>query len=84
MLSKLQITHTEIKTVLDLLYRQYGYDFSNYTKASLRRRLQKLMYDKKTVTDGSFNEFQLIFCRTALKCLMRELKYSGRNNYFMF
>ncbi|WP_026769054.1 protein-glutamate O-methyltransferase CheR [Asinibacterium sp. OR53] len=53
MLSKLQITHTEIKTVLDLLYRQYGYDFSNYTKASLRRRLQKLMYDKKTDTGAA-------------------------------
>ncbi len=50
MLSKLQITHTEIKTILDLLYRQYGYDFSDYARASLRRRLQKLMYDRKVTT----------------------------------
>lgn len=47
---RLQITHTEIETVLDLLYRQYGYDFSNYVKTSLRRRLEKLMHDRKLAT----------------------------------
>lgn len=35
----------EIEILLDVLYRYYGYDFRNYAKASLKRRLQKTLGD---------------------------------------
>lgn len=50
MQSNSSISHAEIKVILDLLYRHYGYDFSNYATASLGRRMEKLMYDRKAAT----------------------------------
>jgi chemotaxis protein methyltransferase CheR len=57
----------EIDYFLDAIYRQYGYDFRNYSRASLKRRIQyrlgqsgltyisemvpKILYDKKFLDD---------------------------------
>ena len=37
------ITDEEIDLLLHELFRAYGYDFTNYAKASLRRRIVRLM-----------------------------------------
>lgn len=38
-----ELEKLEIEILLDVLYRQYGYDFRNYAKASLKRRLRKTL-----------------------------------------
>ncbi len=47
MLLKPEINSAELKNILDLVHQRYGYDFSQYAKNSLRRRMEKLMQDKK-------------------------------------
>ncbi|WP_025761723.1 CheR family methyltransferase [Dyadobacter tibetensis] len=36
------ITDTELTTLLEDIYRQYGYDFIGYSKSSLHRRVQRI------------------------------------------
>jgi chemotaxis protein methyltransferase CheR len=42
------ITDDEITQLLNLLLEQYGYDFSGYTRASVKRRIVRLMSADKT------------------------------------
>ncbi|HWZ35623.1 MAG TPA: protein-glutamate O-methyltransferase CheR [Mucilaginibacter sp.] len=41
------ITTSEIAEIIDLIKTLYGFDFSNYTKASLKRRITRIMHLKK-------------------------------------
>jgi len=41
--SEMLLEESEIKILLDSIYEKYGYDFSNYSKASIRRRLIRIM-----------------------------------------
>lgn len=38
------ITDEEIRSVIDLVYNKYGYDFSDYSQASFKRRIHKVMF----------------------------------------
>lgn len=41
------ITYEELNSLINLINRSYGYDFSNYAKASLLRRVNKFAEDNK-------------------------------------
>lgn len=47
---KPEISDSGLEKILYALHHQYGYDFSHYAKASLIRRIQKLMSDKDVDT----------------------------------
>lgn len=51
----LQLTDGQIEIILSDLIEQYGYDFTNYSSASLKRRIQRLITMDKVV---SFAEFR--------------------------
>ncbi len=53
MQQKPEIGHDDLEQVLNLVNRLYGFDFSHYARASLVRRLQKLMFDQKLETTTS-------------------------------
>jgi chemotaxis protein methyltransferase CheR len=42
-----QITSKQIEEIIDLIKKIYGFDFSDYTKASLKRRILRVMMLKK-------------------------------------
>jgi len=42
-MQKKEIENLEIELLLDAIYRCYGYDFTHYAKASLKRRLQNFL-----------------------------------------
>jgi chemotaxis protein methyltransferase CheR len=44
------ITDTELKEILQLLLHRYGYDFTNYSPSSIRRRLLRFMNNTGTHT----------------------------------
>src|SRR5215831_8557044 len=43
MKKQINITDEELEEILQLLLQQYGYDFTNYSRASLKRRLMRFM-----------------------------------------
>lgn len=49
------INEEEMEMLLDDMYRQYGYDFTGYSKASLIRRIRRLIINDKL---ASFAEFR--------------------------
>ena len=53
-----EITDIEIDLLLEAIYRRYGYDFRNYSRASIERRLTQFLTDKK------FNTYSEITGRT--------------------
>jgi chemotaxis protein methyltransferase CheR len=60
------ITTPQLAEVIDLVKKIYGFDFGNYTKASLRRRITRIMqlkklqfYDLKHVLINDADFFQL-------------------------
>lgn len=50
-----EIDDIEIDLLLEAIHRKYGYDFREYSRASLRRRLLKYMSESKS---GSISEIQ--------------------------
>lgn len=46
----------EIELLLEGLYRAYGFDFRDYSRASLRRRIVELMRSEKLTTVSSFQD----------------------------
>jgi len=46
----------EIDLLLEGIRRQYGYDFRDYARASLRRRVRKLMFDEQLSTVSALQE----------------------------
>ncbi|MBC9913121.1 CheR family methyltransferase [Chitinophaga varians] len=38
-----EISNEELETLVSLIHRQYGYDFSDYARSSLKRRFQRFM-----------------------------------------
>jgi len=53
--SKLIISDEEVDMLLDDMLEIYGYDFTEYSKASLRRRIQRIVINDKP---ASFAEFR--------------------------
>lgn len=45
-----EITDIEIDLLLEAIYRRYGYDFRNYSRTSIERRLTQFLMDKKCST----------------------------------
>src|SRR5471030_315222 len=41
------LTNTQLHELIDLIKKVHGFDFSEYTKASLKRRLARVMQFKK-------------------------------------
>ncbi|OIN60871.1 CheR family methyltransferase [Arsenicibacter rosenii] len=39
----IQLTNDELDAIIDLIWKQYGYDFSHYARASLMRRVTRCM-----------------------------------------
>jgi chemotaxis protein methyltransferase CheR len=50
-----QLTHEDVQLLLNDIYTRYGYDFTEYSKASLQRRIQRLYVLDKF---PSFAEFR--------------------------
>ena len=42
-MNQAEIENIEIDLLLDALFRQYGYDFRSYSRASVKRRIAKVM-----------------------------------------
>lgn len=56
MIKKIQISDEELQDMLAVVFETYGYDFTDYSKASLNRRVVRFMYD------GNFtNSYDLKF-----------------------
>jgi len=53
---KKEINNIEIQLLLEGIYRIYGYDFRNYSLASLKRRLKKRMDDERVETISGLQE----------------------------
>jgi chemotaxis protein methyltransferase CheR len=51
----IQLSDPELETILNDLIEQYGYDFTNYSKASLKRRIVRLITHDRFL---SFAEFR--------------------------
>jgi chemotaxis protein methyltransferase CheR len=45
--TKVIITTSQITELIDLVKKVHGFDFSGYTKASLKRRIDRIMQLKK-------------------------------------
>jgi chemotaxis protein methyltransferase CheR len=46
----------ELELLLEAVYRQYGYDFRDYARTSIRRRIAKLMTDEGLATISGLQE----------------------------
>ena len=46
----------ELELLLEAMYRQYGYDFRDYARTSIRRRIAKLMKDEGLATISGLQE----------------------------
>ena len=46
----------ELELLLEAVYRQYGYDFRDYARTSIRRRIAKLMRDEGVTTISGLQE----------------------------
>lgn len=53
-----EVTDIEIDLLLEAIYKRYGYDFRNYSRASIERRLIQFLADKK------YNSYSEITGRT--------------------
>ncbi|KPA15119.1 chemotaxis protein R [Candidatus Magnetomorum sp. HK-1] len=53
---KQEITNIEIQLLLEGIYRIYGYDFRNYSLASLKRRIKKRMNAERVNTISGLQE----------------------------
>lgn len=42
-MQKVELSYTDIDGILSIIFSQYGYDFSNYAMASLKRRISSFM-----------------------------------------
>jgi len=42
-MNKSETTNLEVKLLLEAIYQRYGYDYRNYARASIKRRIQKLL-----------------------------------------
>jgi chemotaxis protein methyltransferase CheR len=50
------VEEIELELLLEAMYRQYGYDFRDYARTSIRRRLAKLMTDEGLSTISGLQE----------------------------
>jgi chemotaxis protein methyltransferase CheR len=67
-----EITNREVDEIILLIKQQYGYDFANYSRASFKRRLQKLLETSPLKTVASLKQTILSnpgFERQLLECL---------------
>jgi chemotaxis protein methyltransferase CheR len=62
----------EIGLLLDAIYRRYGYDFRNYTKASIKRRLRHYL-TKTGLPNFSAMQHRLIYDEDFFKSLLLDL-----------
>src|SRR3954453_1152163 len=46
----------ELELLLEAVYRHYGYDFRNYARTSIRRRVAKLMHEEGLTTISGVQE----------------------------
>jgi chemotaxis protein methyltransferase CheR len=54
--SRLPTEDLEIELLLEAVYRQYGFDFRQYARASIRRRLWKRVYAEKLASISGLQE----------------------------
>ncbi|MFL9482276.1 CheR family methyltransferase [Chitinophagaceae bacterium LWZ2-11] len=59
MKNRVELTHDELEDIIHVLKYNYGYDFSNYAKASFERRVLKFMTDFR-IRSAYDLKFQLI------------------------
>src|SRR5687767_6159495 len=50
------LENTEIDLLLEGIYRQYGYDFREYARGSIRRRIWRRIYAEKVGTVSGLQE----------------------------
>jgi len=50
MVSEIQLDNAQIEIILNDLFETYGYDFTDYSRASMRRRIQRLIAADKPVS----------------------------------
>jgi chemotaxis protein methyltransferase CheR len=54
-----ELTDTDVGDIIALLKQCYGYDFADYSMASFKRRLQRIMDNSRIKTAGSLHELIL-------------------------
>lgn len=67
------ISHAQVHELIDIVKKVHGFDFSGYTKASLKRRLTRIMllnkfefYDLKHVLINDADFFRISWKRLRL------------------
>jgi chemotaxis protein methyltransferase CheR len=64
-----QSEHIELELLLEGIYRKYGYDFRNYAKASIKRRVQKRMSLDKIHSISALQE-RVLYDKTFFETLL--------------
>lgn len=80
-----EITNREVDEIILLIKQQYGYDFANYSRASFKRRLQKLLETSPLKTVASLKQTLLTnpdFERQLLECLTVNVTEMFRDPHF--